>query len=223
MNKGQILILSGCAGSGKGTVLSFFREKCDRIFYSVSCTTRFSRPGEQNDVHFHFITREAFQNMIARDEFVEYTEYCGNFYGTPRKPLLHAVENGKIAILEIETEGAIHIMDQFPDHLSVFIVPPDGLTLENRLRKRGTESEEVIAKRMETARNEILIASRYQHILINHEGKAMQVADAILSLCNGVPVNDPDVVVKDKNKFIKHYFNHTIKSKEVKNDDLSLR
>ena len=206
MSKGQILIFSGCAGSGKGTVLNYFKKKCDRIFYSVSCTTRAMRPGEIDGVHYHFKTRREFEDLIQKGEFAEYTEYCGNLYGTPRTPLLSAVEAGKIAILEIETDGALHMMEQFPAHLSVFIAPPDGKTLENRLRTRGTETNDVIEKRMTAARDEILLACRYQHILINRDGKAEIVADALLSLCNGNDDLSDDVTVADTENFIRHYF-----------------
>lgn len=206
MSKGHILILSGCAGSGKGTVLSYFQKKCDRLFYSVSCTTRLMRPGEIDGVHYHFKTKEEFEMMVQNGEFAEYTMYCGNYYGTPRAPLLAAVQEGKIAILEIETDGAIHMMEQFPEHLSVFIAPPDGKTLENRLRSRGTESDDVIEKRMATAREEILIAARYQYVLLNRDNKAENVADALLSLCNGHTDLDKDVTVDNVDDFIRHYF-----------------
>ena len=206
MLKGHILIVSGCAGSGKGTVLTDFRNKCDRVYYSVSCTTRNMRPGEIDGVHYHFKTREQFEEMLANGEFVEHTEYCGNYYGTPLRPLLDAVENGKIAILEIETEGALNIMDKFPEHISVFIAPPNGKMLEHRLRSRGTEDEPIIQKRMATARVEIPLATRYQHILLNHDNRATDVADVILAICNGEKPNGSDVFVKDPSEFIRHYF-----------------
>ncbi len=206
MHKGHILIVSGCAGSGKGTILTDFRKKCDRVYYSVSCTTRPMRPGEIDGVHYYFKTREEFETMLANGEFAEHTEYCGNYYGTPIHPLLDAVKNGKIAILEIETEGALNIMAKFPEHLSVFIAPPDGKTLEHRLRSRGTEDEPVIQKRMETARLEIPLATRYQHVLINHDDRASDVADTILAICNGESFGESDVFVRDIDNFISHYF-----------------
>ena len=206
MLKGHILIVSGCAGSGKGTILTDFRSKCDRVFYSVSCTTRPMRPGEIDGVHYHFKTRDEFESMLGNGEFAEHTEYCGNYYGTPIRPLLNAVAEGKIAILEIETEGALNIMEKFPEHMSFFIAPPDGKTLEHRLRSRGTEDEPTIQKRMATARNEIFLATRYQHVLLNHDNRAADVADTILALCNGETPTVSDVFVRDVNQFIRHYF-----------------
>ena len=165
MNKGTLFIISGPSGCGKGTVLAEIL-KDEGIFYSVSATTRSPRPGEVNGVNYHFFSKEEFEQLIANDGVLEYASYCENYYGTPRKPVEDALAEGKHVILEIEVQGAIKVMEKCPDAVSVFILPPSLKELRRRLNKRGTESEEVIEKRLSQAEREIKCADKYDYIMV---------------------------------------------------------
>lgn len=168
MNKGTLFIISGPSGCGKGTVLAEIL-KDEGIFYSVSATTRSPRPGEVDGVNYHFFSKEEFEQLIENDGVLEYASYCENYYGTPRKPVEDALAEGKHVILEIEVQGAIKVMEKCPDAVSVFILPPSLKELRRRLNKRGTESEEVIEKRLSQAEREIKCADKYDYIMVNGE------------------------------------------------------
>lgn len=168
MNKGTLFIISGPSGCGKGTVLAEIL-KDEGIFYSVSATTRSPRPGEVNGVNYHFFSKEEFEKLIENDGVLEYASYCENYYGTPRKPVEDALAQGKHVILEIEVQGALKVMEKCPDAVSVFILPPSIKELRRRLNKRGTESEEVIEKRLSQAEREIKCADKYDYIMVNGE------------------------------------------------------
>lgn len=168
MNKGTLFIISGPSGCGKGTVLAEIL-KDEGIFYSVSATTRSPRPGEVNGVNYHFFSKEEFEQLIENDGVLEYASYCENYYGTPRKPVEDALAEGKHVILEIEVQGAIKVMEKCPEAVSVFILPPSLKELRRRLNKRGTESEEVIEKRLSQAEREIKCADKYDYIMVNGE------------------------------------------------------
>lgn len=170
MNKGTLIIVSAPSGCGKGTILAEIL-KDDSFYYSVSATTRSPRPGEQDGVNYHFLTREQFEEKIASDGMFEYAEYCGNYYGTPKDKVLEKINEGKNVILEIEVQGAMQIMKKCPEALSVFIAPPSVAELRNRLVKRGTESTEVIEKRVSEAAHEISFAQKYDYIIINDDLK----------------------------------------------------
>ena len=172
MNKskrGLLIALSGPSGSGKGTIVKSLLSQRDDTVLSVSMTTRAPRPGEINGVHYHFCTREEFEEMIERDGFLEYAEYNGNYYGTPEAPIRHLLSEGKNVILEIEVQGAEKVMDHRSDLVSIFITIPSVEELERRLRGRGTETDEVVRGRMETARYELTRAFRYQYVVLNDE------------------------------------------------------
>ena len=168
MSKGILMVVSGPSGCGKGTVLAEIL-KSDKIFYSVSATTRSPRPGETDGVNYYFLTKEKFEEMIAGDGMLEYASYCGNYYGTPRKPVEDMLEKGCHVILEIEVQGAMKIKEKCPDAVFIFILPPSLKELRRRLEKRGTESNEVIEKRLGEAAGEISHAYKYDYAVVNGE------------------------------------------------------
>lgn len=168
MSKGSLFIVSGPSGCGKGTILAEVL-KDDRFYYSISATTRAPRPGETDGVNYHFLTKEKFEELIANDGMLEYASYCDNYYGTPLKPVEDMLNEGKHVILEIEVQGALNVMKKRPDAVSVFILPPSMKELRRRLNKRGTETEEVIEKRLSQAEREIKMASQYDYVMINGE------------------------------------------------------
>ena len=165
--KGVLVILSGFAGSGKGTIIRELLEKYDNYALSVSATTRAPREGEVEGVHYFFKTEEEFKDMIAKGELLEYANYVGNYYGTPRAYVKEQLAKGMNVILEIETEGALSIKREYPDAVLVFVMPPSVNEIYNRLKGRGTETEEVIAKRMKKAGVEISVVDRYDYLMIN--------------------------------------------------------
>ena len=167
MSKGLLFVVSAPAGCGKDTILEQVLAKTENVGYSVSATTRAPRPGEIDGVHYHFHTRESFEKMIADNAVLEYTEYVGNYYGTPRKAVEDMLSEGKDVILKIEVEGAMNIRKLFPECCLVFILPPSMAELERRLRKRGTEDEATILRRTEQARNEIDTAVNYDYFVVN--------------------------------------------------------
>lgn len=169
MNKGLLFVVSAPAGCGKDTILEQMFKKTDTVGYSVSATTRAPREGEVDGVHYHFLTRDRFEQLIADGGVLEYTEYCGNYYGTPRKGVEDLLAQGKDVILKIEVEGAMNIRRLFPECCLVFILPPSMHELERRLRKRGTETEEKIRERTAQARNEIKLAEHYDYLITNGE------------------------------------------------------
>ncbi len=164
---GILIVLSGFAGSGKGTIIRELMKKYDNYALSVSATTRAPREGEVDGVHYFFKTVEEFKDMIAKGELLEYANYVGNYYGTPRAYVKEQLASGKNVILEIETEGALNIKREYPDAVLVFVMPPSVQEIYNRLKARGTETEEVIAKRMAKAGLEITVVDRYDYLMIN--------------------------------------------------------
>ncbi len=165
--KGILIILSGFAGSGKGTIIKELMNKYDNYALSVSATTRAPREGEVEGVSYFFKTEEEFKKMIADGELLEYANYVGNYYGTPRSYVKEQLAAGKNVILEIETEGALNIKREYPDAILIFVMPPSVEEIHNRLVKRGTESEEIIDKRMRKAGLEIAAVDRYDYLMIN--------------------------------------------------------
>ena len=168
--KGTLFVFSGPSGVGKGTLnAKLFAEFGDQIAFSVSATTRAPREGEIDGKHYFFISRQEFENRIANNEFLEYAQFAGNCYGTPKPYVLSLLEQGKNVLLEIEVQGAMQVMERMPECVSIFVLPPSFEELERRLRGRGTESEEKVRARLETARGEIAYAPRYQYRIINGE------------------------------------------------------
>ncbi len=181
MSKGLMLIISGPAGSGKGTVNAHLIGSGDFV-YSVSATTRMPRPGEVDGVNYHFITKEDFISRIENGDMLEYTEYCGNFYGTPKKEAIAVLEGGKNLILEIEVDGAHQIKEKYPDAVLIMLLPPSFKTQEQRLRGRGTESEDKVLARLERTKEELADVSSYDYIVYNYDGKDTEAADRIRAI-----------------------------------------
>ena len=166
MNKGRLIVFSAPSGCGKGTMLEQILKNED-FCVSVSATTRLPREGEVDGVNYYFISKDEFTERIGEGKFLEYAEYCGNFYGTPMDQVNEMLEKGKNVILEIEVQGAVKVMNKRPDALSIFIAPPSINELRRRLHKRGTESDEVIEQRVAQASNEVALAAKYDYIIVN--------------------------------------------------------
>lgn len=180
MSKGILIVVSAPAGCGKDTILEQALLRNGNLFYSVSATSRAIRPNETDGVSYHFKTREQFEAMINGGELLEYTEYCGNYYGTPKKAVEDMLAAGKDVILKIEVEGAANVKRMFPDCTMIFILPPSFGELDRRLHKRGTEDEETIKRRIETARGELTYARGYDFLIVN--GELEKAVDDFLSV-----------------------------------------
>ena len=179
--RGLLFIISGPAGSGKGTIVKRVRELAEFDF-SVSATTRAPRPGEIDGVHYFFTDKEEFRRKIAAGEMLEHAEYVGNYYGTPKKPVDDALSAGKNIILDIDVQGALQVKPKMPEAVMIFVLPPDFETLMRRIRGRGTESEEIIAKRMEKARFELQCFDRYDYAVVNRDNGVEEAAGDVLSI-----------------------------------------
>ncbi len=167
--RGKLIVYSGCSGVGKGTIMEHILKAFPELEFSVSATTRAPRPGETHGVEYFFVTREEFNEMIENDGFLEYAEFCGNNYGTPKKAVEERLAQGIDVILEIEVQGGVTVINNFPECVSIFILPPSIEELERRLRKRGTEDDETIEERLSQAEREIKCAPIYKHQVINGE------------------------------------------------------
>ena len=167
--KGILIVISGFSGAGKGTLMKKLMQTYDNYALSVSMTTRKPREGERDGIEYFFVTKEDFEKNIAADGFVEYACYCDNYYGTPKAYVEEQLAAGKDVILEIEIQGALQVKKKFPESLLLFVTPPDAKELERRLTGRGTETSEVIAKRLARASEESEGVEAYDYIVVNDD------------------------------------------------------
>lgn len=166
--KGILAVVSGFSGAGKGTLMkALLKQYQEQYALSISATTRNPREGEEHGREYFFLTVEEFQNMIAEDALIEHACYVGNYYGTPRSYVEEQMAAGRDVILEIEIQGALEVKKKFPDTLLLFVTPPSATVLEERLRGRGTETEEVIQDRLKRASEEAMYMEQYDYILVN--------------------------------------------------------
>ena len=166
--RGVLFVFSGPSGVGKGTLKAkLFEEFADRIAYSVSATTRGPREGEGDGKDYFFISRQEFERRVKNNEFLEHAEFAGNCYGTPRAYVEKLLDSGMNVVLEIDVQGALQVMKSMPECVSVFILPPSFEELEHRLRGRGTETEEKVRERLETAKRELPYAPQYDYQIVN--------------------------------------------------------
>ena len=169
MRKGTLYVFTGPSGAGKGTVLSRLLSEDEKLFFSISATTRAPRPGEKDGVQYYFLTKEDFEAKIAANAFLEHAKYVDNYYGTLEAPVNEKLEAGYDVILEIEVQGAMQIREKRPDAAMIFVAPPDFATLETRLRGRQTEAEDAIALRLETAKHELQQIPKFDYVVINDD------------------------------------------------------
>ena len=179
MSKGKLVVISGASGVGKGTVLGIMMKKREDLMFSVSATTRDPRPNETDGVHYYFVTKERFEQMIAEGQMLEYSAHNANYYGTPRAQAEEKMERGSV-LLDIEPNGAGQVKKAAPDAMLVFIMPPSMEELERRLRGRGDTPEDQIAMRMERAVWEMEQRYWYDHVVINDD--AERCAEEILKI-----------------------------------------
>lgn len=180
-DRGLLVVISGPSGVGKGTVRkALFEMPKHNLTYSVSMTTRKQRPGEKDGVDYYFVSREEFLKRVEEGKFLEHAEFVGNFYGTPLDKVNERLEDGQEVVLEIEVEGALQVKKKVPDCVMIFIVPPGKEALYQRLRKRGTESEDVIEQRIQKANREFKLAKYYDYIVVNDE--VSNAADRIMAI-----------------------------------------
>lgn len=167
--KGKLVLFTGSSGVGKGAIMQQLLKRNDNIRLSVSNTTRAPRDGEIDGVNYNFVTKEQFEDLISKDGFLEYAQFCENYYGTPKKQVEDMLEEGRCVFLEIEVQGGLQILEKYPDVLSIFILPPSMEVLSERLHGRGTEDEETIQKRLAAAEKEFPFKDRYKYNVVNDD------------------------------------------------------
>jgi guanylate kinase len=193
VKNGKLIVISGPAGCGKDTIVAGLFEQDElygsqcRIYYSVSTTTREIRPGEEEGKHYYFKSRDSFERLIERGEFLEHTQYCGNYYGTRKKTVLSALKSGKNTVLKIEVEGAMNIKSLYSDAVLIFIQPPSLTELRRRLENRSTEDSATIEIRLKKAKEEMKLAHKYDYQVINDDLQTAinEVAEVILKEIDG--------------------------------------
>ena len=196
MNReGILVVISGFAGAGKGTVVKGLMDNYEDYALSVSMTTRSPRPGEVDGKSYFFVDKQKFEETIAAGGLIEYAQYCDNYYGTPKAYVEEQLKNGKDVILEIEIQGALQIRKLFPTALLIFVTPPSAEELKNRLIGRGTETPEVVKKRMDRAAQEADGMGEYDYILVNDTvEKAISDAHAIITAAHARPSRNAELM-----------------------------
>jgi guanylate kinase len=189
---GKLIVLTGPSGVGKGTLLQRLRQLHPELYLSVSATTRLPRSGEINGQHYYFLERTAFETMITDGDLLEWAEYAGNYYGTPRQPVETQIQAGQTVILEIELEGARQVAQTFPTAQRIFIAPPDPQTLADRLRQRGQDDEATIARRLARAEAELAAIAEFDQQIINDDLET--ALSALASAIFGESPQQPDGV-----------------------------
>lgn len=169
MGKGFLLVISGPAGAGKGTICNELLKRNEDMIFSISATTRNPRSGEEDGVHYHFIDKIKFEKMVDENEFLEHAYVHTDYYGTPKQFVFNEIEDNKLVLLEIDVQGAIQVKENHPEVVSIFLLPPSMEELEHRIVTRGTETKEEIRKRMENAYKEIETIDEYDYYVINDE------------------------------------------------------
>ena len=199
--EGMLLLFSGPSGVGKDTVLDIVLNKDKNLQKSVSLTTREIRENEVDGKDYHFISTEEFENMISQGQVLEFAKYGSNLYGTPKAPVDKWLSEGKTVILKIEVQGASKIKELYPDSVAIFVLPPSMKELENRLRSRGTESEDDIQKRLDIAREEVKRSKDYDFIVINDDLES--ASDNVLSIVKAL-----DFSYKRMNNYVSEVINN---------------
>ena len=166
---GLLIVISGPSGVGKGTVCALLRKKMPQLVYSVSVTTRKPRKGERDGVNYFFKTVQEFKQMIQQGELIEWAQYVGNYYGTPRKFVEETLEQGRDVILEIDVQGALQVKKMYPNAVFIFLLPPTMEDLRKRIKNRGTENPDVLDRRLQEASKEYQFLNRYDYVVINDE------------------------------------------------------
>lgn len=170
MKKGLLIIISGPSGVGKGTIRSFFiKDESLSLAYSISMTTRSPRDGEVNGKDYIFVSKEEFEQAIARGDLLEWAEFVGNYYGTPLSAVEDLRNQGKNVMLEIEVQGAMQVREKCPDAISIFIIPPNMEELEKRIRGRHSEAEEIVQQRLAKAAGEMKMVKDYKYVVCNDD------------------------------------------------------
>ena len=197
MKQGRIIIISGPSGVGKGTVVKRIMAEDTNLCFSVSATTRAMRPGEADGINYYFISREQFEDMIQKGEFLEYASYTGNYYGTPEFAVNAALAQGRSVVLEIDVQGALQVMQRRADAVSIFIAPPSYEELRRRLTGRGDTDPESMERRLREAHNECARAKEYDYTVINdsledaiYKVQSILIAESCRSLYTNIPVKE---------------------------------
>lgn len=197
--RGLLVVVSGFSGAGKGTLMKKLMEAYDNYALSVSMTTRKPRLGETEGKEYFFVTEENFLKEVSAEGLIEYAQYCGNYYGTPRAYVEKQLDAGKDVILEIEIQGALKIKEKFPDALLLFVMPPNVAELKKRLTGRGTESEEVIHKRLLRAGEESEGIENYDYIVINDKLETcVKELHSIVNAARSTPERNEEFIINIK-------------------------
>ena len=185
---GKLIVISGFSGAGKGTIVNYLMEHFSNYALSISATSRTKRPGEEEGTHYFFVSKEKFEDMISKEELLEYAKYNDNYYGTPRNFVIEQLNKGKNVILEIEINGAVQIKKKFNEAVLIFITTQSYDILHNRLSTRGTETKEQINNRLKIAVNEASGVEKYDYIIINDE------VERSAALINGIVCEDETII-----------------------------